>query len=74
VAKVAMRRVWHRHTHHTLNALTATPTRTAITARRTAIAALALTALAIAANAALTHTIDRLATDLLAQPYEETTR
>jgi len=28
-----MRRVWQCHTHHTLNALTATPTRTAMTAR-----------------------------------------
>lgn len=45
-----------------------------MTARRAVVAALALTALAIAANAALTHTIDRLATDLLAPPHEETIR
>jgi len=45
-----------------------------VTARRAAVAAIATVAIAAAANAALTRAIDRLATNLLAQPYEETTR
>jgi len=45
-----------------------------VTARRAAVAAIATAAVAVAANAALTRAIDRLATNLLAQPYEETTR
>jgi len=45
-----------------------------VTVRRAAAAAITIAAVAVAANAALTRAIDRLATDLLAPPHEETIR
>ena len=45
-----------------------------MTARRLAFAAVAVGAAAVAVNHALTRFIDRLATDLIAPPHQETTR